>query len=259
MKVNGQAIYGTTASPFPYVHDWGRITQKGSTLYLMFLRWPRREFVLHGLRNRVRSARILARPRRKVPLRQTHDRKGDHHVVALSLPARPPDKCVSVVALELVGRPDADQMPIQQGSGTVFLPAHLAELHCPDIATPMHVSQGGLLDRWTSTKNWLSWTFRLARPGRFRVELVSRCAKDGAVAGGHTVQVMLAGATLEGITGGDRPVKDPAARYHPEAAVTLGELRIDHAGVHTLALRLLNVPKGDAAGPRLTAVNLVPV
>jgi alpha-L-fucosidase len=259
MKVNGQAITGTQASPFPYVHDWGRITQKGTTLYLMFLRWPRGQFVLHGLRNHVRSARLLARRRRRILLRQTHDRNGDYHAVLLSLPARAPDRYVSVVALELAGKVDADQMPIQQGSGTVFLPVHLAELHCPDAASPMHVSQGGVLDRWTSRKNWLSWTFRLARPGRFRVELVSRCGRDGSVAGGHTVQVMLAGATLEGITGGDRPVKDPAARYHPEAATTLGRLRIDHVGTHNLVLRLLNVRKGDTAGPRLTAIHLVPV
>ena len=66
------------------------------------------------------------------------------------------------------------------------------------------------------------------------MELVSRCGKDKTVAGGHTVQVTLGAATLEGITGGDRLVNDPATRYHPEAATTLGRLRIDHVGTHTL-------------------------
>ncbi|MCJ7543658.1 MAG: alpha-L-fucosidase [Phycisphaerae bacterium] len=258
MKVNGQAIYGTAASPFPYTHDWGRITQQGHTLYLMFLRWPRREFVLHGLRNKVRRAWLLGARRRRVPVRQRHAGKLDHHVIALSLPARAPDRHVSVVAMELVGRPDADQMPIQQGNGSIHLQMHLARLHCPDRAAPIHVSQGGLLDRWTSKKNWMSWEFRVFQPGLFRLELVSRCGKDGTVPSGHTVGVMLGKATLEGITAGDTPVKDPATRYHPEAATTLGRLRITQAGTHTLRLNLLKLPEGDTAGPRLTAVNLVP-
>lgn len=259
MKVNNGAIYGTSASPFPCVHDWGRITQKGNTLYLMFLRWPRGRFVLHGLRNRVRRARLLAGRRKTVAVRQTHDRKLDHHTIALSLPAQAPDRHISVVALELVGRPDADQRPIQQGGGAIRLPVHLAELCCPDRTAPMNVSRGGVLDRWTSTRNSLSWDFRVFQPGVFRVELVSRCGKDNAVAGGHTVRVTLGEATLEGITGGDRLLKDPAARYHPESAVTLGRLRVDRSSTHTLSLHLLKVPQGDTAGPRLTAIHLVPV
>src|SRR4051812_15534014 len=34
LKVNGEAIYGTTASPFTTQLTWGRATRKGSKLYL---------------------------------------------------------------------------------------------------------------------------------------------------------------------------------------------------------------------------------
>jgi alpha-L-fucosidase len=40
MKVNGEAIYGTTASPFATQLTWGRATRKGNTIYLHVFDWP---------------------------------------------------------------------------------------------------------------------------------------------------------------------------------------------------------------------------
>ncbi len=258
MKVNGEAIYGTTAGPYPYLHDWGRITQKGNKLYLMFLRWPRGEFILHGLRNNLRGAYLLARPRKKIEISQTHDRKLDHHVLKLSLPPRAPDQHVSGVVLVLSGKADVDQRLIQQGGGAIRLQSHLAELHCPDQDRPFHLSRGGLVDHWVSTKNWLSWDFEVFDPGVFRVEIVQACPKDKTPAVGHTVKIALGGATLEGTTTAEKVVKDPTTRYHPEMATTLGKLRIDHPGTHRLSLHLLKVPEGQDAGLKLTCVNLIP-
>lgn len=39
MQVNGEAIYGTSASPYP-APDWGRFTQKDGVLYAHILNWP---------------------------------------------------------------------------------------------------------------------------------------------------------------------------------------------------------------------------
>ena len=41
MKVNGESIYGTTASPFPKAPAWGRVTQKPGKLYLHVFDWPK--------------------------------------------------------------------------------------------------------------------------------------------------------------------------------------------------------------------------
>jgi len=48
MKVNGEAIYGTTAGP---VQDarWGRSTQKDGKVFLHVLEWPESELVANGL------------------------------------------------------------------------------------------------------------------------------------------------------------------------------------------------------------------
>jgi alpha-L-fucosidase len=40
MKVNGESIYGTTASPFTTQLTWGRATRKGNILYLHVFDWP---------------------------------------------------------------------------------------------------------------------------------------------------------------------------------------------------------------------------
>ena len=40
MKVNGESIHGTTASPFSTQLTWGRATRKGNTLYLHVFDWP---------------------------------------------------------------------------------------------------------------------------------------------------------------------------------------------------------------------------
>ena len=55
MKVNGEAIYGTTASPFKRL-AWGRCTKKltadGATLYLHVFNWPADgKLLVPGLKN----------------------------------------------------------------------------------------------------------------------------------------------------------------------------------------------------------------
>ena len=64
MKVNGESIYATTASPFSRL-PWGRCTKKlhdaGATLYLHVFDWPKDgKLIVPGLRNEVRSAWLLA-------------------------------------------------------------------------------------------------------------------------------------------------------------------------------------------------------
>lgn len=60
MKVNGEAIYGTSASPFPQGVPWGRVTQKGNMLYLMVFDLPiDRVLTLPGFSKKVIKAWFL--------------------------------------------------------------------------------------------------------------------------------------------------------------------------------------------------------
>jgi alpha-L-fucosidase len=99
MKVNGDAIYGTQASPFPRRLPWGRATRKanangGETLYLHVWDWPEDgKLVLPAVNQLPVSGRLLARAGE---VTATAGPKG----VIIQLPGAAPDPDVSIVALE---------------------------------------------------------------------------------------------------------------------------------------------------------------
>ena len=68
MKVNSPAIYGTQASPFPYMLPWGTATRKGNRLYLMVFDWPADGRIEVPLRNTATNARILADPKQPLTI-----------------------------------------------------------------------------------------------------------------------------------------------------------------------------------------------
>jgi alpha-L-fucosidase len=110
MKVNGQAIYGTTASPFAHL-DWGRCTKKvtpdGTTLYLHVFDWPKDgKLVVPGLKNEIVRAYLL-----KPNFLGWHKRlptANDTAGVTVSVPENAPDNISSTVVLKLAGAPEID-------------------------------------------------------------------------------------------------------------------------------------------------------
>ena len=120
MKVNGEAIHGTQASPFKSL-PWGRCTRKaakGDTiLYLHVFDWPADgKLVVPGLLSEVKKATLL-RSGQPQPLDTT--RRED--AVIVSLPPHAPDAMDSVVALEISGDPDISEPPIIDADPAIFL------------------------------------------------------------------------------------------------------------------------------------------
>jgi len=102
MQVNGEAIYGTTASPFKKI-DWGRCTKKvtadGTTLYLHVFDWPKDgKLFLPGLTNKIESAALLADSSRK-HLKAVLADGGTTILVSESAP----DKISSTIAVKIKG------------------------------------------------------------------------------------------------------------------------------------------------------------
>ena len=97
MKRNGEAIYGTTASPFDTAPSWGRVTQKGSKLYLhVFDQPPEGKLILDGFNAKAKRAYLLA-GKKSLKL------EGNESSVAIVLPAEPLDASDTVVVLEIDG------------------------------------------------------------------------------------------------------------------------------------------------------------
>jgi alpha-L-fucosidase len=101
MKVNGEAIYDTKASPFGLM-PWGRCTQKengsNTTLYFSVFDWPKEgKLVVPGLKNKVVSAKLLANNN---SLKTTTTAEG----LVISVPANALDTIATVLKVEVKGK-----------------------------------------------------------------------------------------------------------------------------------------------------------
>ncbi len=93
MRVNGEAVYATTVSPYG-APAWGRYTAKGGRIYAHVFDWPKDgRLVLTGMKETPASAMLLV-DRRPLAIEQT-----DAGIV-VQLPAVAPSSIASVVVLE---------------------------------------------------------------------------------------------------------------------------------------------------------------
>jgi len=113
MKVNGESIYGTAASPIDRP-TWGRITTKlggnSTTLYLHVLDWPVDGKMPMALSNQVEECQLLADPKREL----TVDRDASKGLV-LNLVGERPDPICSLVRRKISGDPTPVERPEATG------------------------------------------------------------------------------------------------------------------------------------------------
>jgi alpha-L-fucosidase len=95
MKTNGEAIYGTTASPFTTQLSFGRATSKPGRVYLHIFDWPADgKLQVPAWGKNVKKARLLAGS--KEVLKFTQNGSG----ITIQVPKAAPDRIASVIVLE---------------------------------------------------------------------------------------------------------------------------------------------------------------
>ena len=95
MKANGEAIYGTTASPFSTQLAFGRATSKTGRVYLHVFDWPQDgRLRVPSWGAKLKRAYLLSDPKGK--LKVVTDDAG----INLQLPARAVDPIAMVIVLE---------------------------------------------------------------------------------------------------------------------------------------------------------------
>jgi len=95
MKVNGAAIYGTTASPFPSQLSFGRATSKPGKIYLHVFDWPvDGKLQLPAVGKTISRAYLLAGP--KSPLKFVESNDG----LTIQVPSKSLDPVATVIVLE---------------------------------------------------------------------------------------------------------------------------------------------------------------
>ena len=220
MKVNGEAIYGTSASPFKRL-SWGRCTKKltpsGATLYLSVFNWPQDgRLVVPGLKNAVTSATLLVTG-------ATLDVTASPEGPVITVPATAPNAISSTIVLQIQGAPEVGVMPIMQESdGSMRLLAAEATTHGNDLKLE-EANQN--LGYWTNPADWANWSCQVSQPGKFQV------IADAASLGQGQFEVVLGSQTLTGTA----PKTGDYTKYK---RVTLnGTLEIAAPGKVTVAVK----------------------
>jgi alpha-L-fucosidase len=129
MKVNGESIYATEASPFKKL-SWGRCTQKtinGNTrLYLHVFDWPQNnQLILPGLGSEIQNARALAGN-----TTVKYSKKENDYVIDLTGLSK--QKYVTVIAVDLKGKAVVYVEPRITAPATIFID-HLPVSFSTDI------------------------------------------------------------------------------------------------------------------------------
>ncbi len=137
MNKNSESIYGTTASPFPWL-PWGRATRKGQKIYLHVYDWPQDGMLKVPLRNEVTKAYLLADKGKDL---KVVNKKGH---VEISLPAVAPDSVISVVVMEFKGEPDVLPVPSAGKTGMAS--------STDDMSKVSNLFDGDPKDKWTPAK-----------------------------------------------------------------------------------------------------------
>ena len=180
MKVNGDAIHGTQASPFPRIPAWGRCTTRplpgGKTrLYLHVFQWPSDgRLVLSGLTNKALGASFLTKPGQALAVKR--DAKG----TVIQLPESAPDALATVVVLDVTGTPVIEPFVATAGAdGVIALPAADATLDGHGLKLE---SKGGasFIGYWSNPKDSVSFSVRFEKAGVQTVGIEWACPDNAA-------------------------------------------------------------------------------
>ncbi|MHB1308828.1 MAG: alpha-L-fucosidase [Limisphaerales bacterium] len=233
MKVNREAIHGTTASPFKRL-AWGRATQKPGRLYLHVFDWPSDGRLELPLLSKVNKAYLLAAPSQTL----TVENRAEGRVVRL--PAASPTPYAGVVVLEIEGQPEVAEAQVRQdANGTLTLKPEDAEPVGHGIKIE-HKAGVANLGFWTDVRDYVQWPVTISRPGTFSVEATYACEPGS---GGSDCAMVIGESEL-------RVTVEPTGGWNDFQTVTVGQITVDKAGDHTVVVKALSKPGSGVANLR---------
>lgn len=191
-KANGEALYGTTASPFPRQLPWGRVTQRPGKLYCSVFNQNAGSIELTGLQNKVTDAYLLVSPHTHLSV--TTGATGP----VVQLPPTLPDPIASVVVVKIQGTPVVNMPPIPpvveraNAEGVVKLVSEDVKIHGDDAK---YEDGNHAIGYWTNSNDFLTWTVQPKAAGQYKVTLEFAC--DAGSPGGR-YRLSVGSSSLEG-------------------------------------------------------------
>jgi alpha-L-fucosidase len=228
LKVNGEAIYGASASPLKGVKApaWGRVTQKPGKLYLHVFNWPVDGRLLLPVTNKVTRAYLLAAPSQAI---QTTARDNG---VEISLPKEAIDPIASVIVVYVKGEvePVAVAPASQAADGSIRLAAVDAEIIGLDAK--LDGDKEPNVAYWTNAGDCVQWQARIAKPGDFVVTINYACEPSSA---GSEYELAVGKASISGKI-------QATGNWNDYKVAKVGDIRIAQPGMMTITVRPTKKP-----------------
>jgi len=223
MQLNGESIYGTSASPF-FKLPWGRCTVKkvrgGTNLYLHVFDWPKTGLLtVPGFKGRVNDVYFLSNPKQHFAWKFDEDNLNIHAPSVIF------DEINTVVVVKLKGKYEVTSNKPTLREGSILLPADYVDIHNPGYGQHAVVKGSGtesVITNWVDPRSRLEWMFATTEPGKYRVETLVRTVE------GASLSFDLAGAKQTAV------LPSTGDNYD---LVELGEVEISEAGDLVISLQ----------------------
>jgi alpha-L-fucosidase len=253
LRKNGEAIYGTSPSPFKQQPSWGKLTRKQNKLYLFVYDAPQKDVVLSGLYSKVVSCKHLA-----TGAELGFSQEGSRVTINFCTETQPENQSdLDVIALSFDGELRVDEALTHADDGSIALPMTYACLETQP-GSHLSVSFAGVSTGWLKAGDSASWDFLVgdnAALGAYRISLKLRCGFWGILDWDHEVEIGIAGQSLRVKLEDDgKPVQ-----AYQERLIPAGSICLEKPGTYHCTVTATKIGGKHNAGLNLLEVILSPV
>jgi alpha-L-fucosidase len=277
MKVNGESIYSSHGSPFPYSMEWSMITTRPGKIFVHVFDWPGKTLKIYGIKSNITRAYLMTNPKNSLKILQKSDTKNDLYSVTLDVPAEAPDKYDSVVVLETDPNSNFEVFTglTQQPDGITTMDPLLAKLNKVVAGSTLSIDNRGYVTGWINSEDMISWDFKMFSKGEYELQAITAPGggRNPTWQSGHKLLVELNGKKLEVTLNNNGKWVDPSNPTRSYVISKLGRIKINTIGSQKLIMRVISEQPGISqtpivrddpeqrgpAGIVLVKVNMVPV
>lgn len=169
LKVNGEAVYGTTASPFwPRQFDWGTVSKKPGKIFLHVHNKDLGELEINGISAQISAADLL-HEKGKIPLSFTNK----NEQLKLEWPSHLNDEAVTIIELSVAEGYTVEKTPVQYSNGNIEFNCWAMEVH-GNKAYPHYDGYQNRLRmlNWTDPHEYVSADIQIEKAGEFQLNLI---------------------------------------------------------------------------------------
>ena len=188
-----QVVYGTDASPWEHPLPWGDVTVKDNTMFLTVSEWPASgKLYLPGLKTGIKSAKLL-----KGDESEAIEHSNENGWTSFTVPAAAPEKLISVIQVDLEGKPEADPSFGIDPNITTEILTEFATVKGAVKESKRWMEKFGEWKHCTQVSKWkengaATWEFEILTPGKYQVDLTyageERLVWGVEVEGGEMIQ-----------------------------------------------------------------------